>query len=146
MSASPSHCRVDWRRTNCERYDRAAGGRSFVVRYGPLRSFPPYPGVVYAISPEERFREFRSAIHGASVVTGVVPSREHVAPHMTIAEFISLARTEELLDELWATAPTGELVCDRIELAVPDAEFRFRRVLAVPLGEPGLVDVVSTPA
>lgn len=111
----------------------------FVIRYGPLRSFPPYPGVVYAISPEEQFRELRSAIHGASVFTGVVPSREHVAPHMTIAEFISLARTEELLDELEATAPTGEFVCDRIELAVPDAEFRFRRVLAVLLGEPGLL-------
>ena len=118
----------------------------FVIRYGPLRSFPPHPGVAYAISPEERFRALRSAIHGASAFAGVLLRRENIAPHMTIAEFISLARSEELLDELGATAPVGEFVCDRIELAVPDAEFRFRRVLTLPLGKTRLVDVVTAPA
>jgi 2'-5' RNA ligase len=72
----------------------------FVVRYGPVRSFPPYPGVAYAISPEEPFRALRSAIHDAGAFDGVSLRREGIAPHMTIAEFISLDRTKELVHEL----------------------------------------------
>jgi len=56
---------------------------------------------------------------------------------MTIAEFISLDRTTELVDELGLTAPIGEFICDRVEYAVPDGDFRFRRLLALPLGESG---------
>ncbi len=106
----------------------------FIVRYGPVRSFPPYPGVAYAISPEDPFRALRSAIHEASAFRGIAPRRESVAPHMTIAEFISLDRTEELVDQLGLTAPVGEFACDRVEYAVPDDDFRFQRQLALPLG------------
>jgi hypothetical protein len=37
--------------------------KSFDIRYGPLRSFPPYPGVCYTITPEDEFRRLRAAIH-----------------------------------------------------------------------------------
>lgn len=105
----------------------------FVVRYGPVRSFLPHPGVAYTISPEQPFRALRSAIHEAAAFGGVARRREGIAPHMTIAEFISLDRTSELVDQLGATAPIGEFTCDRVEYAVPDAGFSFRRVLALPL-------------
>ena len=54
---------------------------------------------------------------------------------MTIAEFISLDRTTELADQLGAVAPVGEFTCDAVEYAVPDADFRFRRLLTLPLGD-----------
>lgn len=112
----------------------------FVIRYGPLTSFPPYPGVVYAIQPERQFRALRSAVHSTSIFDGIELRRAHVPPHMTIAEFISLERTDELLRQLAGSAPEGEFTCDRVEYAVPDGNFRFRRVLAIPLryARPGL--------
>jgi len=109
----------------------------FVVRYGPVRTFPPYPGVALAISPEDPFQALRSAIHEASAFDGVALRRESIAPHMTIAEFISLDRTKELVGQLGSAAPVGEFTCDRVEYAVPDADFRFRRLLALPLGDSG---------
>jgi 2'-5' RNA ligase len=118
----------------------------FVLRYGPVRSFPPYPGVAYSITPEEPFRALRSAIHEASAFDGVALRREKIAPHMTIAEFISVDRTNELVDELGATAPTGEFTCDRVEYAVPDADFVFRRVLALPLRVPTAHDRGQPPS
>src|SRR6266849_2511773 len=37
------------------------------VHYGPLRSFPPYPGVTYAITPEEPFMKLKSVVHSTSM-------------------------------------------------------------------------------
>src|SRR5688500_12823960 len=39
----------------------------FDVQYGPLRSFPPYPGVYYSIEPEDYFRRLRAVLHQTSV-------------------------------------------------------------------------------
>src|SRR5687767_1846222 len=43
----------------------------FDIQYGPLRSFPPYPGVAYTMAPEDRFRELRSTIHSTSMYKDV---------------------------------------------------------------------------
>jgi 2'-5' RNA ligase len=106
----------------------------FVIRYGPLRTFGPHPGVVYAISPEEHVRALRSTIQATSLFARVDSQRDGVAPHMTIAEFISLERTEVLLAQLQGSVPVGEFICDQVEYALPDATFCFRRVLTIPLG------------
>jgi 2'-5' RNA ligase len=106
----------------------------FVLSYGPLRDFPPYPGVAYAIRPEERFRELQDLVHATTIFEGRPLKRHAIAPHMTIAEFISVERTKELLRELSGVVAEGNFVCDRIEYAVPDASFHFQRVLAIPLG------------
>lgn len=106
----------------------------FEIEYGPLRSFPPYPGVTYAIAPEERFEELRSAIHSTSMFSGTPLRRGQIAPHMTIAEFITVERTEELLRELRGNVPEGTFWCDSLAYAVPDDDFSFELVLTVPLG------------
>lgn len=113
---------------------RLAAIEPFSIRYGPLRNFPPYPGVTYSITPEEPFRTLRSAIHSASMFRGMTPQREHVAPHMTIAEFISTERTDELLKQLSGNVPEGTFLCDSVEYAVPNRDFYFERVLTIPLG------------
>ncbi len=106
----------------------------FDIRYGPLRSFPPYPGVAYAIGPEDEFRRLRALVHAASPFAGVAMRRNDIPPHMTIAEFISLERTEELLAELRGKVPEGTFRCDAIEYAVPNDSFYFERILTIPIG------------
>jgi hypothetical protein len=59
---------------------------------------------------------------------------------MTIAEFITLERTEELLRELQGTVRTGRFRCAVIEYALPNANFLFERILTLPLGSAGRED------
>ena len=107
----------------------------FEMHYGPLRSFPPYPGVVYAITPEDAFMRLRSCIHETSVFKDQQLMREHIKPHMTIAEFITIERTHELLKELSGKFPEGTFLCSAIEYAIPNHDFYFERVLRLPLGK-----------
>ncbi len=53
---------------------------------------------------------------------------------MTVAEFITLDETHELVAQLGETVPGGTFLCDRVTYAVPDASFHFEPVLEVPLG------------
>ena len=125
--------------TDADRHDLAAALAAvepITLRYGPVTCFPPYPGVVYAVEPVDRFRALRAAVHSVPLFDGVERRRDHVAPHMTIAEFVSWQRTEELVAELADAAPEGEFLCDRIELAVPNDAFWFERVLTLPLRSP----------
>ncbi len=107
----------------------------FEITYGPLRDFPPHPGVCYRIEPDEKVRIVRNALHRASCFKDVPLQRGHIAPHITIAEFISTERTKELLQELSGKVPEGTFLCDTVELAVPDENFSFKRVLRLPLGK-----------
>jgi 2'-5' RNA ligase len=107
----------------------------FEVHYGPLRDFLPYPGDVFAITPEDRFQELRSAIHRTSLFGGTQLKRAPIAPHMTIAEFISIGRTVELVQELRGQVREGAFFCDTIEYAVPNSAFYFERVLTILLGK-----------
>ena len=109
----------------------------FEMQYGPLRSFAPYPGVAYAIAPEDTFRALRSAIHATSMFREYPLKRQHIAPHMTIAEFITVERTATLLQELSGRVPEGAFRCDSIEYAVPNGDFYFERTLVLPLGSDG---------
>lgn len=105
----------------------------FDIYYGPLRSFPPHPGVCYSITPEDKFRAMRAALHSTSAFAGIPLRREHIAPHMTIAELITSQQTHEFLQELSGKVPEGIFRCDSIEYAVPNEKFHFERVLAIPL-------------
>jgi hypothetical protein len=107
----------------------------FEIHYGPLPIFPPYPGVVYAITPEDTFMNLRSHIHETSLFKDEQLMREHIKPHMTIAEFITIERTHELLDELGGKVPEGTFLCSPIEYAIPNHDFYFERVLRLPLGK-----------
>jgi len=105
----------------------------FEVHYGPLRNFAPYPGVAYTITPETSFVALRNALHATSAFLDVDLNSESVPAHMTVAEFITLERSKELLDELSEKVSEGSFWCDEIVYAVPNDAFKFQRVLSLPL-------------
>ena len=110
-----------------------AAVQPYDIQYGPLRSFPPHPGVCYAIAPEVKFRRLRAVLHETSAFAGIPLHHEHIAPHITIAEFISLARTAELLHQLGGKVPEGTFRCDSVAYAVPNDDFYFERMLEILL-------------
>jgi hypothetical protein len=85
--------------------------------------------------PEDMFMRLRSRIHETSVFKDQQLMREHIKPHMTIAEFITIERTHELLEELSGKVPEGTFLCSSIEYAIPNHDFYFERVLRLPLGK-----------
>ncbi len=107
----------------------------FEMQYGPLRSFSPHPGVVYTINPEDRFMQLRSSIHSTPLFKNVPLNHAHIPPHMTIAEFITLERTTELLGELLGKVPEGTFLVESIAYYIPDKNFSFNKVLTIPLGK-----------
>lgn len=109
--------------------------QGFEMTYGPLRTFPPHPGVCFAISPEDRFFELRERLHECSVFAGDDIARKNIAPHMTIAEFgLDMEKSEELKTRLHGEISYGSFDCDAIEYAVPNRQFYFERKFKLSLG------------
>jgi hypothetical protein len=106
----------------------------FEASYGPLRVFRPHAGVAFEVGPVSRFEALRAAVHSTSVFSSVSASTPQAPPHMTVAEFITMERSDELLAELSATVHTGSFLCNELVFAAPDPSFHFERVRAVPLG------------
>ena len=107
----------------------------FEIRYGPLRTFDPYPGVAYKIEPEDRFFQLRSTLHRTSAFEGSQFKRKDIPPHMTIAEFVpDMQASEALRERLQGNVPEGSFPCDKLTLIIPDDGFRFRRILELELG------------
>lgn len=106
----------------------------FELTYGPLTSIGPYPGVVFAVAPEEAFFALRVAVHSTSIFAGRDLPRAERVPHLTVAEFVSLEETHDLLAQLRDTVLGGSFLCDRVVYAVPDSSFLFEPVLTIPLG------------
>jgi len=106
----------------------------FEINYGPLRTHPPYPGVTYTITPENKFESLRKVIHGNKLFRGVELKRSKIVPHMTIAEFITMEQTNEIFDKLNDEVKSGKFLCKEIVLAVPNNEMYFNPVISIPLG------------
>jgi 2'-5' RNA ligase len=97
----------------------------FTVTYGPPRSYAGIPGVVLNIEPFEQFKQLVLALESVDAFAQATPRRYPFSPHMTIAEFITLERTEELLKELPREELMGAFECHAVSFAVPDEAFHF---------------------
>ncbi len=109
--------------------------RPFKLQYDRLCASTRHPGVAYRISPREPVDRLKDVLHGTSGFAGEVYRRRHIAPHMTIAEFISVEESLQLCARLQDTAPAGRFLCDRLEYMVPDERFRFNRRMTFSLGD-----------
>ncbi len=106
----------------------------FDLTYGPLRGYRPIPGIALEITPEASFRALRDAVHATALFDGVTLTRDHVPPHLTIAEFVTLDEGDRLVDALAATAPRGTFRCDQVTLVTPDEAFHFRPARSFSIG------------
>jgi 2'-5' RNA ligase len=81
---------------------------------------------------KEELDRLRRALETCEVFAGAGPRPYPFWPHMTIAEFVSLDATKELVRQIGGDrAPAGSFVCDHLSYLVPDESFHFteRRVL-----------------
>jgi len=109
--------------------------RPFELHYDRLYASTRHAGVAYRITPREPIERLKHILHGTSGFVDEAHGRRDIAPHMTIAEFISIDESLQLCARLQDTAPTGSFLCDRLAYMVPDGSFRFARRLTFPLGD-----------
>jgi 2'-5' RNA ligase len=95
------------------------------IAYGPVKTFEGHPGVVLHIEPRSELDKLRATIESLQPFSAAAPRRWPFSPHMTIAEFITLERSAELMSELLDLDLEGELLCSHLSHAVPDESFRF---------------------
>ena len=106
------------------------------IAYGPLfPPRPPHPGIALRVEPVDGLRRLRDALHQSVAFEGADFSRNHIPPHMTIAEFLpSMAASSAVRDALGASVPEGTFRCTELSLLVPDEDFRFTPRATVPIG------------
>ena len=107
----------------------------FEVRYGPLKSFLPYPCIWYNIHPVNEILEIREALHRTGFFDLSLPHTEGFIPHMTITEGLSGPEVNErLLEDLQARSRPGKFIFSEITLIKPDEEFSFNAQRKYALG------------
>lgn len=103
----------------------ASGIKPFYIHYGPLSNYLPYPGIVLAIEPQDELKRLLATLKSTPVFEGSPPRPYSFSAHLTIAEFITVERTNELMVELQGQTPEGDFLCDCVSYAVPDKDFHF---------------------
>jgi 2'-5' RNA ligase len=105
------------------------------ISYGPLVPFLPRPGAAFDIQPQAQLDKLRLALEVSEVFLGAPPRQYPFWAHMTIAEFVTVETTKQLVRDLQdERASTGSFVCDHLTYVVPDEQFRFTEWRSLNLG------------
>lgn len=107
---------------------------SFEITWGPVHQYPGIPGVVLKIGPVAHLQQLVSRLEACACFRGAAARRYPFSPHMTIAEFISLEKSADLVSDLMGEELGGHFRCTEIVYAVPDAAFHFTERMSWPLG------------
>ena len=107
----------------------------FEIRYGPLKSFLPYPCIWYDIQPAEIVLDMREALHQTGLFNLSEGYIKDFIPHMTITEGQSGPEvTMGLMDQIQEKSESGSFICDEIVLVAPDQDFHFSSRKRMSLG------------
>ena len=99
---------------------------AFEIRYGPLKSFLPYPCIWYDVQPMDQVRDMRDALHQTGFFNLSLKHTDDFIPHMTITEGLSGPNVDEnLFDILQKQSSPGSFVCQDVAYIVPDESFCF---------------------
>ncbi len=126
------------RRLETEEWDRLGdllvSFGSFIIEYGPLNTFLPYPCIWYEIRPTNRVLELRDTLHQTGYFNLDMKHPQNFIPHMTITEGVSGPELDEdLLHMLQQESGNGSFQCEGLAYIVPDSDFRFRVSRILPL-------------
>jgi Holliday junction DNA helicase RuvB subunit len=108
----------------------------FLIHYGPLKSFLPYPCIWYDIQPSGRVLAVREALHDTGFFNLRQGYIEDFIPHLTITEGESGPEVNQsLLDQLQSESSSGSFLCQEVSYFVPDQDFHFTVQRGLVLGK-----------
>ena len=110
----------------------------FDVRIGPATAFADSTVVYLAVEPADPILALRSAAHATGLFRTDLPFTDGFVPHVTIREMAGEGDAGDfpntlVIRETDAAVPTTRFRVDALELWVPDASGRVRRVDEVML-------------
>ena len=107
---------------------------SFTLHYDKPKASRHHAGVAYPITPQKPIDELKRRLHQAAIFEGKVYERRDIPAHMTIAEFVTIAESWQIFEEIQDIAPSGSFLCNQLEFIVPDINMQFQRVKTYALG------------
>ncbi len=108
---------------------------AFEIKYGPIKSFLPYPCIWYEIEPRQQILDLRQALHQTGFFDLSLPFSEGFIPHLTITEGLSGPEVDQgLLNRLQGESSQGSFICQELTYIVPDQKFYFQVRNTLPLG------------
>ncbi len=108
--------------------------QSFLINYGPIKSFLPYPCIWYDVQPAERVLKIRRTLHQTGLFDLEGGYIEDFIPHMTVTEEQSGPKvTLELLDQIQGESQPGSFLCQELIFSAPDQNFHFSPINRISL-------------
>ncbi|OYD16993.1 hypothetical protein CH330_01230 [candidate division WOR-3 bacterium JGI_Cruoil_03_51_56] len=107
----------------------------FKLRYGPLRTFLPYPCIWYEIQPAEKIIKLRRALHASGLFNTDLSHTRGFVPHMSITDGTPDSEdTERIYNRIRNRVRQGEFLVDSLVYTRPDWQMFFKTVKTIPLG------------
>jgi hypothetical protein len=114
--------------------ERLADFEPFILKYGPIITGGDGRGIVLDVEPQERLNALLPMVEGGRMFQGAVARKWPFHGHMTIAEMLTEAQSQQVRTELSGLALSGQFLVDRLSYVVPDENFAFTERATIEIG------------
>lgn len=114
--------------------DRLATFEPFILNYGPIITGGDGRGIVLDIQPQEKLKKLLLLIEEGRMFQGASERKWPYLGHMTIAEMLTTAQSQQICDELSSLRLSGYFLVDHLSYLVPDENFAFTERVKIRLG------------
>jgi 2'-5' RNA ligase len=114
--------------------DRLGMIEPFVLTYGPIMVGGDGRGIVLDIHPQEALERLLPIVEGACMFEGAIERTWPFRGHMTLAETLTDAQSQQVREELAGVSLSGEFEVDRLSYMVPDESFAFTERAVIKIG------------
>ena len=109
--------------------------KPFALRYGPLRTFLPYPCMWYEVQPVAALLELRAALHETGLFNTDLSHTDDFVPHLSITDGTpDAATTERVFRRIRNRVGQGRFRVTELVYTRPDWQLRFQPARVFGLG------------
>lgn len=114
--------------------ERLADFKPFVLNYGPIITGGDGRGIVLEIEPQEILNSLLPLVEGTRMFQGACERKWPYRGHMTIAEMLTDAQSQEIRAQLSGLNLSGHFLVDHLSYLVPDENFAFTERAKIRIG------------
>jgi 2'-5' RNA ligase len=113
---------------------RLANFKPFHLNYGPIITGGDGRGIVLDIEPQETLKALLALVEGGRMFQGASERKWPYLGHLTIAEMLTTAQSQEIRAELSSLSLSGQFLVDHLSYVVPDENFAFTERAKISIG------------
>ncbi len=114
--------------------ERLADFEPFILEYGPIILGGDSRGIVLEVEPQAKLNDLLAIIEGGRMFTGAIARKWPFRGHMTIAEMLTDAQSQQVHSELSHLNLSGHFLVNHLSYVVPDEDFVFTERATIKIG------------